>query len=315
VEFDQERKIDFSDVLISPRPSSLNSRKDVLLTRTFEFPRSSTTWTVLPLMASNMDAIGTIAMAEALAEVEAVGSISKYIDHKALVRFFGRAASRHSFFSMGITAKEFERLMTVNRHVTIAKISIEVANGYIEGLSKFVAAVRQAFPMALILAGSVCTPEGTTNLLKAGADIARVGIGSGSVCITRRVTGVGYPQLSAVIECSEAAHDVGGFICSDGGCTVPGDICKALCAGADFVMLGGCWRDTTSARGASPTGVPARGGVRSAWNSTAWHRSSRKISTSGESQNMEQQRVSASSSRIAGQSLTPCRTYSEAFGR
>jgi GMP reductase len=140
---------------------------------------------------------------------------------------------------MGITDDEGQRLRAVSRRVPIAKISIEVANGYIEALPRFVTEVRRDFPNAIILAGSVCTPEGTINLLKAGADIARVGIGSGSVCITRRVTGVGYPQLSAAIECSQAAHEIGGFVCSDGGCTVPGDICKAFCAGADFVMLGG----------------------------------------------------------------------------
>src|SRR5262249_23755283 len=128
VELDQDRKLDFSDVLISPRPSSLNSRKDVTLTRTFEFPRSSTTWTVLPLMASNMDATGTIAMAEALAQVEASASISKYIDSKTLVKFFGGAGSRHSFFSMGITDEELERLRKVSHRVPIARISIEVAN-------------------------------------------------------------------------------------------------------------------------------------------------------------------------------------------
>jgi GMP reductase len=239
VEFDRDQKLDFSDVLISPSLSSLNSRKEVLLTRTFEFPKSSTTWTVLPLMASNMDATGTIAMAKALARFEASGSVSKYIDNKSLIKFFGGPDCRHSFFSMGIIDTEVERLRSMSLRVGITKISIEVANGYIDALSKCVAQVRQQFPKAIILAGSVCTPEGTINVLEAGADIARVGIGSGSVCITRRVTGVGYPQLSAAIECSQAAHEMGGFICSDGGCTVPGDICKAFCAGADFVMLGG----------------------------------------------------------------------------
>jgi GMP reductase len=239
VDLDQERKLDFGDVLISPRLSSLNSRKDAILTRTFVFPRTSTAWTVFPLMASNMDATGTVAMAQALARSEASGCLSKFIDNDTLVKFFSGADSHHSFFSMGITNDERQRLRTVSHRVPIAKISIEVANGYIEALPRFVAGVRRDFPNAIILAGSVCTPEGTINLLKAGADIARVGIGSGSVCITRRVAGVGYPQLSAAMECSQAAHEIGGFVCSDGGCTIPGDICKAFCAGADFVMLGG----------------------------------------------------------------------------
>jgi GMP reductase len=186
-----------------------------------------------------MDATGTIAMAEALAEVEAIGSVSKYIEDRTLAEFFGRASSRHSFFSMGITKEELDRLRKVSLASSVTRISIEVANGYMDSLPKFIAAIRKEFPETIILAGSVCTPEGTVNVLKAGADIARVGIGSGSVCITRKVTGVGYPQLSATIECSQAAHEMGGFVCSDGGCTVPGDVCKAFCAGADFVMLGG----------------------------------------------------------------------------
>lgn len=239
MELNGDLKLDFSDVLISPRPSSINSRNDVVLTRTFNFPTASTTWTVLPLMASNMDATGTIAMANALARVEAIGSLSKFTEDKALIKFFGTSNSRHSFFSMGITKDDHDRLRKLNRSISIPRISIEVANGYIEALPKFISEVRREFPKAVILAGSVCTPEGTINVLKAGADIARVGIGSGSVCITRRVTGIGYPQLSAVIECAQAAHQLGGFICSDGGCTVPGDICKAFCGGADFVMLGG----------------------------------------------------------------------------
>jgi GMP reductase len=123
--------------------------------------------------------------------------------------------------------------------VGIAKISVEVANGYIPDLPKFVAGLRQENPTAIIMAGSVCTAEGTQNLISAGADIVRVGIGSGSVCITRKITGVGFPQLSAIIECSQAAHEKGGLICSDGGCAVSGDVCKAFGAGADFVMLGG----------------------------------------------------------------------------
>lgn len=235
----QEPKLDFTDVLISPRAGSLNSRKDVSLSRTFAFPRASRTWTVFPLIASNMDATGTVAMARALSRVEASGCLSKFIDTDKLVKFFGETDSCHSFFSMGITDDERQRLKAVSNRVPITRISIEVANGYIKALPRFIAEVRRDLPNAIILAGSVCTPEGTLKLLEAGADIARVGIGSGSVCITRRVTGVGYPQLSAAIECSQAAHEVGGFVCSDGGCTVPGDICKAFCAGADFVMLGG----------------------------------------------------------------------------
>jgi GMP reductase len=238
VELDPDIKLDFGDVLIAPRPSSLNSRGDVSLLRSFAF-KSGASWTVCPLVASNMDATGTVAMAEALAGADACGCLSKFIEDEALIAFFNGPQSAHSFFSMGVTDAELQRLRTVAARSPIGKISIEVANGYIEGLPRFISDIRREFKDAIILAGSVCTPEGTLRLLDAGADIARVGIGSGSVCITRRVTGIGYPQLSAVIECAQAAHQVGGYVCSDGGCTVPGDICKAFGAGADFVMLGG----------------------------------------------------------------------------
>jgi GMP reductase len=147
--------------------------------------------------------------------------------------------AKGAFYSMGITSGDLEKFSAVKDKISVLKVCIEVANGYIHDLPKFVTRVRKENPTVIIMAGSVCTPEMTTNLLQAGADIVRVGIGSGSVCITRKVAGVGYPQLSAIIECSEAAHQEKGFICSDGGCTVPGDICKAFGAGADFVMLGG----------------------------------------------------------------------------
>ncbi|MEL6369165.1 MAG: GMP reductase [Pseudomonadota bacterium] len=235
---DLESKLDFSDVLICPRPSALNSREDVSLTRTYKFVHAPSTWTGTPIMASNMDATGTVAMAKALAQEDAIGCLSKYIDRATLIDALGHHDGRHAFFSMGATSAELDRLRSVADSVAVSKISIEVANGYRDSFVKFVADVRREFPAAIILAGSVCTPDGTVALINAGADIARVGIGSGSVCITRSIAGIGYPQLSAVIECSDAAHDLGGLICSDGGCTVPGDVCKAFCAGADFVMLG-----------------------------------------------------------------------------
>lgn len=239
MKIEQEKKLDFRDVLIRPRPSRLSSRQSVSLTRTFEFSNSSAKWSGFPLIASNMDTTGTIEMARALSKYGAVTALSKYYSPEKLIKFFRTQPSENSFYSMGITPAEFDQLKKLKDKISLPKISIEVANGYIPDLPKVIAAVRRECPQAIIMAGSVCTPEGTRNVLKAGADIARVGIGSGSVCITRKITGIGYPQLSAAIECAEAAHQEGGFICSDGGCTVPGDVCKAFGAGADFVMLGG----------------------------------------------------------------------------
>lgn len=234
-----DKKLDFSDVLIRPRPSTLSSRRDVDIKRKFHFPHSGTTWIGFPLVASNMDTTGTLRMAKALSEYDALTALSKYYEPKDLIKFFHTKESENTFYSMGITEGDLDRFNAVKEKISIPKVCIEVANGYIHDLPKFVTKVRKENPTSVIMAGSVCTPEMTSNLLQAGADIIRVGIGSGSVCITRRVAGVGYPQLSAIIECSEAAHRAKGFICSDGGCVFPGDICKAFGAGADFVMLGG----------------------------------------------------------------------------
>ena len=118
-------------------------------------------------------------------------------------------------------------------------ICIDVANGYSERFSKFIKSVREKYPTKTIIAGNVVTADMTQELILSGADIVKVGIGPGSVCTTRIQTGVGYPQLSAVIECADAAHGLGAHIIADGGCTCPGDVAKGFGAGADFVMLGG----------------------------------------------------------------------------
>jgi GMP reductase len=239
VKIETDKKLDFSDVLIRPRPSALSSRRDVDITRKFSFPHSATTWSGFPLVASNMDVTGTLRMAKALSEKGALTALSKYYELDDLVKFFHTRESDYAFYSMGITTADLDKLNALKEKISIAKICIEVANGYIPDVAKFVATVRKQNPTSVIMAGSVCTPEMTTTLLQSGADIIRVGISSGSVCITRKIAGVGYPQLSAILECSEAAHQENGFVCSDGGCIVPGDVCKAFGAGADFVMLGG----------------------------------------------------------------------------
>jgi GMP reductase len=156
-----------------------------------------------------------------------------------LIAFFNQGASRSAFYSLGTSQDDWDKLAHVKQQVPIPKINIDVANGYTEQFLSAVSRLRSENANAVIMAGTVVTAEMTEALILAGADIVRVGIGSGSVCTTRDLTGVGYPQLSAVIECADAAHGLKGHVCSDGGCTVPGDIAKAFGGGADFVMLGG----------------------------------------------------------------------------
>jgi GMP reductase len=186
-----------------------------------------------------MDAIGTFSMARALARVDAMVALHKHYPAEQLVHFFKQSVAKSVFYTTGITSEDAEKLSYVKCQVSVTKISIDVANGYTESFLQAVSRTRDENPHAVIMAGTVVTAEMAEALILAGADIVRVGIGSGSVCTTRDMTGVGYPQLSAVIECADAAHGLNGHICSDGGCTVPGDIAKAFGGGADFVMVGG----------------------------------------------------------------------------
>lgn len=239
---DNDIKLDFDDVLLRPKRSTLKSRSDVDLFRTITFRNSGNTYKGIPIIASNMDTIGTFQMAKVLAKHNLFTAIHKFASVEEWKQFQTENpdAIQHMAASSGITQPDFERLSAILTTVPEIKfICLDVANGYAEHFVEFVKEVRKAFPSHTIMAGNVVTGEMVEELILAGADIIKVGIGPGSVCTTRIKTGVGYPQLSAVIECADAAHGLGGHIISDGGCTCPGDVAKAFGAGADFVMLGG----------------------------------------------------------------------------
>jgi len=239
-------KLDFKDVLIRPKRSTLDSRSEVDIHREFEFRHSKRKYRGIPIIAANMDTTGTMEMAYALGKHNLSVALHKHYPVDALAPFFQSLKERGlqpatAFYSMGIGNAEYEQLVNVMRMAgdSIDYLCIDVANGYTERFIQFVKQVRSAFPALTIMAGNVVTGDITEELILAGADIVKVGIGPGSVCTTRKMTGVGYPQLSAIIECADAAHGLGGHICADGGCAVPGDLAKAFGAGADFVMLGG----------------------------------------------------------------------------
>jgi GMP reductase len=236
---ERDAKLDFKDVLIRPKRSTLSSRAEVDIKRTFRFVHADCDWSGFPLIASNMDTTGTISMARAFAPFGAMVALHKHYPADKLVEFFRTDAAENVFCTMGTTEADEKKFAYVKSQVPINKISLDVANGYTETFLDAVARARGENPKAVIMAGTIVTGEMAEALILAGADIVRVGIGSGSVCTTRDLTGVGYPQLSAVIECADAAHGLKGHVCSDGGCTVPGDIAKAYGGGADFVMLGG----------------------------------------------------------------------------
>jgi len=236
---ENDPKLDFKDVLIRPKRSTLGSRAHVDIDRTFRFVHTGTEWTGFPLIAANMDVTGTIGIAKALLEFEAMVALHKHYPAETLVDFFRSEASRNTFYSLGTTEADRDKLEAVKAKAPVRKICLDVANGYTEKFVETVRRTREENPDAVIMAGNVVTGDMTEALVLAGADIVKVGIGPGSVCTTRRMTGVGYPQLSAIIECADAAHGLKGQVCADGGCTVPGDIAKAYGGGADFVMLGG----------------------------------------------------------------------------
>ncbi len=236
-------KLGFKDVMIRPKRSTLKSRSEVSLLRNFTFRHTGKQWEGVPVMAANMDTVGTFDMAIALAQHKAFTAIQKHYTVEQWKNFMQSAPeniAQHIAVSTGSSKADAEKLQAIlQQSPSLQFICIDVANGYSEHFVDFVKRIRNTYPDKIILAGNVVTGEMVEELLLAGADVIKVGIGPGSVCTTRVKTGVGYPQLSAIIECADAAHGLKGQIISDGGCKVPGDVSKAFGGGADFVMLGG----------------------------------------------------------------------------
>ena len=254
MQIENDVKLDYKDVLIRPKRSTLVSRKDVDLERKYTFRNfepydlsdiiENYHYRGVPIMASNMDGVGTFEMADAFAYQGLFTCLVKTYSVQELVSFFDTdeyLRTNHVAMSIGITDEDHMKFRHVYEQAdgNLKYVCIDVANGYSNRFRDFVAEFRKLYPSIIIIAGNVVTREMTEELILAGADIVKVGIGPGSVCTTRIQTGVGYPQLSAVMECADAAHGLGGHIIADGGCTCPGDVAKAFAAGADFVMLGG----------------------------------------------------------------------------
>ena len=240
---EQDIKLGFKDVMLRPKRSTLGSRSEVSLERKYNFRNSAYQWQGIPIMAANMDTVGTFEMAEAMARQSLFTVMHKHYTAQqwsAFIQKTGHAISDHIAISTGTSQTDAEKLdLILQQNSSLKFICIDVANGYSEKFVDFVRATHTKYPDKVIIAGNVVTGEMVEELILSGADIVKVGIGPGSVCTTRVKTGVGYPQLSAIIECADAAHGLGGHIISDGGCKVPGDVVKAFGGGADFVMLGG----------------------------------------------------------------------------
>ena len=245
---ENEVKLDFRDVLIRPKRSTLTSRKNVDLERTFTFMHSGRSWTGVPIWAANMDTTGTFEMARALTQHKMITALHKHYQVEELAAFFAEFSEPdYVAYSLGIRDEDFEKLKAVldaGLGNQFNFIVLDVPNAYLERFILKVEELRDLCPNHTIIAGNCVTNEITEEILLRGADIVKVGIGSGSACTTRRMTGVGYPQLSAIIECSDAAHGISnpvtgvGLVMSDGGAVYPSDAAKAFCGGTDFLMSG-----------------------------------------------------------------------------
>ena len=241
-----ELKLDFDDVLIKPKRSNLSSRSEVSLVRDFKFLYSPRLLSCIPIMVSNMDTTGTMNMAEQVSRQRCITCLHKHYSIEDIENYFvlKKDISELIFYSTGVSHSDIQKLTTIMnnlkiKNVPLPNICIDVANGYHEKFVKNIKHIRDLYPEIIIMAGNVVTPEMVEELIIHGkVDIVKIGIGSGSVCTTRLKTGIGYPQLSAIMECSDAAHGLGAHICSDGGCKNTGDIAKAFGANSDFVMSG-----------------------------------------------------------------------------
>ena len=240
---ENDLKLGFKDVMFRPKRSTLKSRSEVDLQREFTFLHSTNSWKGVPIMAANMDTVGTFEMATEIAKQHLFTAVHKHYSIEEWIIFAKNTSIevlQNIAVSSGTSKTDAEKVKQICDAIPqLNFICIDVANGYSEHFVEFVKAMRKEHPHKIIIAGNVVTGEMVEELLLDGADIIKVGIGPGSVCTTRVKTGVGYPQLSAIIECADAAHGMGGQIIADGGCKIPGDVAKAFGAGADFVMLGG----------------------------------------------------------------------------
>jgi GMP reductase len=241
-----EPRLDFDDVLIEPKRSNLHSRSEVDTNRILNFKYSKHSWTGCPVIASNMDGVGTFAMAKVLQSYQMMTVMRKHYSYKDWLVNKNWIDWNYTVISTGTnaiydnSAADYKLLKRICNSFPVKHICIDVANGYQQNFLDFCKRMRDEFPELTIMAGNVVTPQVVEELImNCGVDVVKIGIGSGSVCTTRTQTGIGSPQLSAILECADAAHQHGGRIIGDGGCKNPGDVMKAFGAGADFVMLGG----------------------------------------------------------------------------
>ena len=249
-----EEQLDFDDVMIVPQPSEIESRKDTVIVKPYYFKWAGKSIEGNPAMAANMATTGTFEMAKELQKHQMFCALHKHYTAEELIKFLEKnkkefGTNDYIFIGTGLRKDDFEKLKEVMKTGLCNNICLDAPNGYIQGFVQHLNRIRTTFPNSIIMAGNVVTPEKTGELLRGGADIVKIGLGSGSVCQTRTQTGVGRPQLSALMDCVSSAKRYGGMICSDGGIQKPADYVKAIGAYADFVMIGGYFAGCDEASG------------------------------------------------------------------
>lgn len=238
MKIEKEKKLSFDDVLIKPTHSKISSRSQINLKVSYKTLYSGNIIEGVPIIVSNMDTVGTIKMAKTLYKEDLFVCLHKFIPEKDLLNFFSTEESGNSFYTLGIQEEEVSRMIAFNKKIPLSKICLDVANGYMQVFLDKIKYIRDSMPNVIIMAGNICTPEGAELIIKAGADIVKAGIANGGHCDTKFKAGVGYKQFSVALECGQAANELGALCCSDGGCKISADFCKALGAGSHFCMAG-----------------------------------------------------------------------------
>jgi len=235
-------KLGFKDVMFRPKRSTLKSRSQVNLERTFKMKHSTTEWSGVPIMAANMDTVGTFEMALALSDKKLFTAIHKHYSVDEWNDFLAKAPKgieNYIALSTGTGSQDFDKIARIlSANPQLKYLCIDVANGYSEHFVSFVKQTRKKYHDKVIIAGNVVTGEMVEELLLAGADIIKVGIGPGSICTTRVVAGIGVPQITAIMDSVAVASKHGIPIVADGGIKHTGDVAKAIAAGADSIMIG-----------------------------------------------------------------------------
>ncbi len=259
-----ETQYDFNDVLIKPKRSELTSRKDVNLVREFKGRwNKKIKFSTIPLILSNMDSITSTEMCRKMLENNCMVAHNKFITYEEWEELLEENLFKTSLkecrlaYTIGIRKNENGKYVELeqfrklkNKYPDIFKhLIVDVPNGYTETFADFVEMVRKEFKDLFITAGNVCDAPTCQELLNAGCDVIKGGIGSGNCCQTRTKAGVGRPQLSTNIECGDICHQMGGYYISDGGCSIPADVCKALVGNSDIVMLGSYFAGATECEG------------------------------------------------------------------